>query len=91
VETDNASRRPGRRGRGRHRGPGRGQDRAPAGQSGPAGRQTLCSLALHTGKGSRTLTAKQLKAGRYALTATYAGNATYLTSVSPAVTVKVTG
>ncbi len=56
-----------------------------------AGQLTLCTLTLYAGKGGCTLTNKQLKAGSYALTATYAGSAAYLTAVSPAVSVKVSG
>ena len=54
-----------------------------------AGSTTLAGLTLKSGKASYTLTAKQLKIGSYALTATYSGNATYLASASPAVKVKV--
>ena len=54
-----------------------------------AGSTTLAALTLKSGTANYTFTAKQLKVGSYALTATYSANSTYLASTSPAVMVKV--
>jgi Big-like domain-containing protein len=56
-----------------------------------AGTQTVCKVALKAGKGSCTLTAKELKAGTYHVTASYPGNGDFTSSASAARTFKVTG
>jgi hypothetical protein len=49
-----------------------------------AGKTTVCVIALGSAKGSCKLTAKQLKPGTYAITATYAGAPGFRSSVSVA-------
>jgi Bacterial Ig-like domain (group 3) len=54
-----------------------------------AGSRTVCAVTLKSGKGSCTLTAKELKPGTYQLTATYPGNADFTGSASPPKTLTV--
>ena len=54
------------------------------------GKTTLCAIALKAGIGHCTLTAKQLKAGTYTLTADYAGSVDYHLSTSAARPLTVT-
>jgi hypothetical protein len=54
-----------------------------------AGRTTVCVIKLRSGKGTCTLSAKELPAGTYHLLALYAGNSDLARSASPAKTVKV--
>ena len=57
-----------------------------------ADKTTICVIALgKAGKGTCTLTAKQLKAGSYSLTAIYAGSSGYRAATSAKKTLKVTG
>lgn len=54
-----------------------------------AGNATICAVTLRDGKGSCTLTAARLKPGTYSLTARYVGSVGYLSSTSPAKTLKI--
>jgi len=54
-----------------------------------AGKATVCTVTLKSGKGGCTLTLFQLKPGTYHLTASYAGSAGYLSSTSPAKTLTI--
>jgi hypothetical protein len=63
----------------------------------PAGKVTvktgttrICVITLVKGKGTCTLTARQLRPGKHALTATYPGTAPYARSSSPKKTLTVT-
>lgn len=47
-----------------------------------AGRTGLCAITLKSGKGSCTLAARQLTTGTYTLSASFAGNASFLLSTS---------
>jgi hypothetical protein len=53
------------------------------------GSAKVCVVTLKSGAGSCTLTAKQLRAGAYTLTAAYAGTTGILTSDSPKKTLTV--
>lgn len=55
-----------------------------------AGTTTVCTIALKAGRGSCTLTARQLRPGIYRLTASYAGSVDFTPSISPARTLTVT-
>jgi hypothetical protein len=55
-----------------------------------AGKTVVCTIALKAGKGSCTLTARQLKAGTYTLTGSYTGSSNFLASTAPAVGLKIT-
>jgi Big-like domain-containing protein len=55
-----------------------------------AGTTTVCTITLASAKGSCTLTASQLAAGTYQLTASYPGATPYAASTSPAKTLTVT-
>ena len=72
------------RGQGPRRHPGRDGDAED-------GRLTVCKVSLKSGKGSCTLTTKELKAGTYHVTANYPGNGDFSGSASAARTFKVTG
>lgn len=55
-----------------------------------AGTTTICILTLSTaGKGTCTLTARQLNVGTYTLIAAYGGSADYHASTSPSKTLEV--
>ncbi len=56
-----------------------------------AGAATVCVIVLKAGAGRCTLTARQLRAGTYNLTAAYGGSAGYLGSASARTTLTVTG
>jgi hypothetical protein len=53
------------------------------------GTRTLCTIVLRSGKGSCTLTAKDLRPGTYRLTASYPGKGGFTGSASPAKTLRV--
>jgi hypothetical protein len=53
------------------------------------GGTTLCTVTLSKGTGSCTLTARQLRAGTYAIIAVYLGDANYHSSQSAGKTLKV--
>jgi hypothetical protein len=62
----------------------------PAGTVGvKSGTRTICTIALRSGKGSCTLTAKQLRPGTYRLTASYPGKGGFSASTSAKRTLKV--
>jgi Big-like domain-containing protein len=53
------------------------------------GARTICTIVLRSGKGSCTLTAKELKPGTYRLTASYPGTGGFTSSASAPRTLKV--
>ena len=55
-----------------------------------AGSRVICAIKLADGKGSCTLPAKKLRAGRYRITAGYGGSGTYSGSASKPATLTVT-
>jgi Bacterial Ig-like domain (group 3) len=54
-----------------------------------AGTATVCLVKLRSGRGSCTLTARQLKVGTYHLVARWPGSADFAPSASPTETLKV--
>jgi hypothetical protein len=56
-----------------------------------AGSTVIATITLANGKGTYSLTARQLKAGAYQLTAAYGGSTDFSSSGSAAKTLKVTG
>jgi hypothetical protein len=62
----------------------------PAGTVGlKAGARTVCTIVLRSGKGSCTLTARELKPGTYRLTASYPGKGGFTGSAAAPKTLKV--